>query len=427
MLRLLLPRYGSLATRGRRRPAAVTLLVTLAISLIALPASAQSSSDPRAERDKVRAERAELAVQVDALRADDAEVDAALAALDQNLRGKQAAFADADRAATEAELAAAEAREAEEQKQLEIEGLRDRIAEFAVDAYVDPPGDDLLDSFRADNAGDAVQKRTLLDLRSGNNTDLLDQLRAAERALGEARQLAEETSEQAIEQRAAAQAQLGEVEAARAQQAQFAAQVQQRLDARLGEAAALADTDQELSAEIGRREAELASRLARMAAAPGRHRWLVERWVASGGSPGGSTGGPPISVPGPIPLANVRGIVVAASIAGQTEAMLAAAAADGIILAGNGYRDVARQIELRRQNCGTSEYAIYQMPAEQCRPATARPGASKHERGLAIDFTEGGRTLTTSSAGYRWLSGNASRFGFGPLAGEPWHWSVGGG
>jgi peptidoglycan hydrolase CwlO-like protein len=404
----------------------VALSVTLSVSLIALPASAQGSSDPRAERDKVRAERAELAVQVDALRADDAEVDAALAALDQNLRGKQAAFTDADRAATEAEQAAAEARQAEEQKQLEIDGLRDRIAEFAVDAYVDPPGDDFLDSFRADNAGDAVQKRTLLDLRSGNNTDLLDQLRAAERALGEARQLAEETSEQAVEQRAAAQAQLGEVEAARAQQAQFATQVQQRLDARLGEAAALADTDQELSAEIGRREAELASRLARMAAAPVATGGSSSGGSSSGGSPGGSTG-PPISVPGPIPLANVRGIVVAASIAGQTEAMLSAAAADGITLAGNGYRDVARQIELRRQNCGTSEYAIYQMPAEQCRPATARPGASKHERGLAIDFTEGGRTLTTASAGYRWLSGNASRFGFGPLAGEPWHWSVGGG
>jgi peptidoglycan hydrolase CwlO-like protein len=431
VLRLLPSDCGRVAKfrRPTRPLVSVALAFSLLVALLTLsgplagPAGAQGSSDPRAERDKVRAQRAELAVQVDALKADNAEVDAALAALDQNLRGKQAAFADADRAATEAEAAAADARDAEARKQVEIDELRGRIAEFAVDAYVNPPGNDLLDSFRADNAGDAVQKRTLLDLRSGNNTDILDQLRAAERELREARELAEQAQEQAIERRAAAQSQLGEVEAARSQQAQFAVQVQQRLDARLGEAAALADTDKELSNQISRSEAELAARLARMATAQA----ASTPTSGGGGPPGGSIGGPPIAVPGPIALANVRGIVVAASIAGQTEAMLAAAAADGITLSGSGYRDINRQIELRRQNCGTSEYAIYQMPAEQCRPATARPGASKHERGLAIDFTEGGRTLTTRSAGYRWLVGNASRFGFGPLAGEPWHWSVGGG
>jgi peptidoglycan hydrolase CwlO-like protein len=429
VLRLLPSDCGPVAKscRPARPLVSVALAFSLLVALLTLSgplagsAGAQGSSDPRAERDKVRAQRADLAVQVDALKADNAEVDAALAALDQNLRGKQAAFADADRAATEAEAAAADARDAEARKQVEIDELRDRIAEFAVDAYINPPGNDFLDSFRADNAGDAVQKRTLLDLRSGNNTDILDQLRAAERELREARELAEDAQEQAIERRAAAQSQLGEVEAARSQQAQFAAQVQQRLDARLGEAAALADTDKELSNQISRSEAELATRLARMASAQ------AASTSGGGGPSGGATSRPPIAVPGPIALANVRGIIVAASIAGQTEAMLAAAAGDGITLAGNGYRDINRQIELRRQNCGTSEYAIYQMPAEQCRPATARPGASKHERGLAIDFTEGGRTLTTSSAGYRWLVGNASRFGFGPLAGEPWHWSVGGG
>lgn len=398
---------------ARRRPI-IGVLVAGLIALAAIPAAAQQTSkDPRAERDRIRSKRAEVATQVDALRAEDAEVDAALAALDENLRGKQAAFADADRAAGEAEREAAEAREAERQKEAEIERLREEIAGFAVAAYVNPPGEDLFDSFRAASAGEALQKRTLLDLRSGRDADLLDELRAARHELEELRERAERASEEARQRRAVAEQQLGEVQAARAQQAQFAAQVQQRLDARLGEAAALEETDRELSAEISRREAELAERLRRMSASP-----------AAGG---GSGGGPPIPVSGPIALANVRGIVVAASIAGQTEAMLAAAAADGIVLSGTGYRDISRQIELRRQHCGSSEYAIYQMPAEQCRPPTARPGASKHEQGLAIDFTEGGRTLSRSSAGFQWLAANAGRFGFVNLPSEPWHWSVGGG
>jgi peptidoglycan hydrolase CwlO-like protein len=408
-------RAGGRLDPGRRcrTRSLAALLVAALIALAAIPAAAQQTgTDPRAERDRIRARKAQVAAQVDALRADDAEVDAALAALDENLRGKQAAFADADRAATEAEREEAEARDAERQKEAEIARLREAIASFAVSAYVNPPGEDLFDTFRADSAGDALQKRTLLDLRSGRDADLLDELRAARHELEGIRERAERASEAARERRAAAERQLGDVRAARSQQAQFAAQVQRRLDERLSEAAALEASDRELSAEISRREAQLAERLRRISTPP---------------SGGGSGGGPPIPVSGPIALANVRGIVVAASIAEQTEALLAAAAADGIVLSGTGYRDISRQIELRRQHCGSSDYAIYQMPAEQCRPPTARPGASKHEQGLAIDFTEGGRTLTRGSAAFQWLAANAGRFGFVNLPSEPWHWSVGGG
>jgi LAS superfamily LD-carboxypeptidase LdcB len=123
----------------------------------------------------------------------------------------------------------------------------------------------------------------------------------------------------------------------------------------------------------------------------------------------------------------VRGITVHSSIAGQLDAMLGAAAASGINLAGSGYRDINRQIQLRRQNCGTSDYAIWQMPASQCRPPTAIPGQSMHERGLAIDFTWNGPAITSrSSPAFQWLASNASRYGFFNLPSEPWHWSTSG-
>src|SRR3546814_6414625 len=89
--------------------------------------------------------------------------------------------------------------------------------------------------------------------------------------------------------------------------------------------------------------------------------------------------------------------------------------------------DVCSSGLLRRQNCGTSNFAVYQMAPSQCSPPTARPGQSNHERGLAVDFTYGGSTIQSrSSPAFEWLRGNAARYGFYNLPSEPWHWSVNG-
>ena len=125
-------------------------------------------------------------------------------------------------------------------------------------------------------------------------------------------------------------------------------------------------------------------------------------------------------------IVTVRGIRVDGSIAGNLESMLAAAEAAGISMSGGGYRNPAGQIAVRRSNCGGSTYAIYQMPASSCSPPTARPGSSMHERGLAIDFTQGGRTLNRGSSAFAWLKANAASYGFRNLPSEPWHWSTNG-
>lgn len=112
------------------------------------------------------------------------------------------------------------------------------------------------------------------------------------------------------------------------------------------------------------------------------------------------------------------------SIAEATQAMFNAACADGITFGGWGWRSPQTQIDLRKSHCGTSHYAIYNMPSSECRPPTARPGNSMHERGKAIDFTYGGAQLTRGSRGYRWLAVNAKRYGYFNLPSEPWHWSL---
>jgi LAS superfamily LD-carboxypeptidase LdcB len=119
-------------------------------------------------------------------------------------------------------------------------------------------------------------------------------------------------------------------------------------------------------------------------------------------------------------------IKVAGSIAGNVQALLDLAAAQGVSLcASSGWRSPQKQIELRRAHCGTSYYAIYQMPSSMCSPPTARPGSSMHERGLAIDFScNGGGAIRRGNSCWNFLVANAAGFGLYNLPSEPWHWST---
>ena len=104
-------------------------------------------------------------------------------------------------------------------------------------------------------------------------------------------------------------------------------------------------------------------------------------------------------------------ITVDSSLAPNLSSLLGAASAAGLNMCGGGYRDPAQQIALRRAHCGSSDYAIYQAPSSACSPPTARPGTSMHEKGLAIDFTCGGGTISRGSACFGWLDGNAAGYG----------------
>ena len=88
------------------------------------------------------------------------------------------------------------------------------------------------------------------------------------------------------------------------------------------------------------------------------------------------------------------------------------------------WRSNQRQIELRKEHCGTSNYDIYEKPAGQCTPPTARPGYSSHQDGLAMDFYCKNQILSKTNCGgaFRWLDCNAARYGLINLPSEAWHW-----
>ncbi len=126
-------------------------------------------------------------------------------------------------------------------------------------------------------------------------------------------------------------------------------------------------------------------------------------------------------------ITTVRGFRVRKDIADVVAAMIDDAAAAGLNFGGGGYRSFESQIEIRKNNCGTSYYAIWEMPSRNCNPPSARPGRSMHERGLALDLTcDGALIRSRNNKCFQWLASNAEGYGFYNLPSEPWHWSVNG-
>jgi septal ring factor EnvC (AmiA/AmiB activator) len=427
-----------------RRPLRVLLVFVLAVAVAAAGAPAGAQSDAKAQRDEVQRKRAALAADIDVLRSTDAQVEAALRALEGNVAAHTADLRDAERRAATAQSALETATAQVASKQAEIAVLDQAAKDVVVAAYMQPTASaGILDALATSTIGEAELKQSLLEARSADQFDVLDQLERARDDLEAARAEAESAAVEAREQQAAVGSQLEEVQQATSQQEAVVAEVQDRLDHRLSEAQSLAELDRELAVQIEEEQRRLAAELQRQqqareqaeAAAEARAAAATRTASESRSSapaaprPAPSAPSPPRTVPitGSGSIVSVRGIRVHNSIASSLADLVGAADAAGISLAGGGYRDPAGQIAVRRNNCGTSNYAIYEMPASSCRPPTARPGTSMHERGLAIDFTHGGRIISSrSSAAFQWLNANASRYGFYNLPSEPWHWSVNG-
>ncbi|HEV2809607.1 MAG TPA: M15 family metallopeptidase, partial [Acidimicrobiales bacterium] len=285
----------------------------------------------------------------------------------------------------------------------------------AVEWFMRPVNDDPMVVLSAESLGDATRRSAFLDLWASHQDDVLKELRSRSEDMALRRQAAQRAAERADRQRVEIATRIDELERAVAQQQQFASALEQRLDAKLAEAASLAALDPELAQQIAAEQAGVAGQLqgARLEIASAPH-LPAALSLARGGN----------SI---FSIISVRGIRVHTQLAAQLEALLAAAETDGIQLSGAGYRDPSAQVALRRAHCGSSDIAVYDLPPSQCSPPTARPGASLHERGLAVDFTYNDELITSrSSPGFQWLAANAPRFGFYNLPSEPWHWSTSG-
>ena len=384
------------------------------------------ATDTRTKRSNVRSEQAKVAAKVNALESSQDQVMAALQAMEENVRGQQAVLSEARR---QAEVSAAEAAQAEKdaaQTTRDLDALRARVARYAVKAYVEPPGEELMRRFEAASAQEDATRNAFLNMQSRSDSDVIDQLRSTKARLEDELARAQAAKSAAETHAAEAEGALQSLSVAQSQQQAYASQVRQRLDETLSDAAFLSRMDAELGRQIAAEAAALARAVVGVPSSGSGSGSSNTTTPPSSGSGTTTTTPPSGNNPYPTPaLTTVNGITVASSVADRVRGLLNAASADGINLTGYGYRDFNAQIALRRQNCGTTQYAIWEMPPDACSPPTARPGYSYHERGLAIDFMANGRFINSrSNPGFIWLAANAGRFGFYNLPSEPWHWDT---
>jgi hypothetical protein len=298
-----------------------------------------------------------------------------------------------------------------------------------IDAYMNPPVESGLEALSAESMTDASIKQSILNEEATSDAALLDQFEVAQRQLESDRAAREDAAAAAADRQSDAEAALANLNSALSQQARFVLEVERRLDQRLSEAEALADLDPELAAQILAREAELASVVQQVQAEAQREyaQQMAEQAAQQAAQAAASGIQDP---PGGLATVSCPGggsITIAGDIRAPVQRLVDDAAADGVPICGNGYRDPQDQINLRRQHCGSSYYAIYQAPSSSCSPPTAKPGSSLHEQGLAIDFTcGGGGTVGYGDECYYWLQSNSEEYGLYNLPSEPWHYSVNG-
>ena len=375
----------------------------------------------------------------DVLTADRDRVLAEVATFDSRIRAAEAAAVEAQARVDAANASATAAQAKADEAARSADEASEQVRSYAVEAYVRPPAQDALSTMSIAETKDAAYATDVLEIVAERRRRVVDTMVAAKAVAEDDRAAADAAAREAQTQVDRAEEQVASLRSERAAQSRLASQLDDRLDQKLAEAAALKSVDAAAAKDLTTQEVALRS--SGPAASPPTSAPPISRPAPGTTTPPKAptttvkpatptSAPPPVSVPGMVTWSDVTkagGIWVNKSIAGQVSALVAAAKAAGINLAGGGYRDPAEQIALRRAHCGPSDYAIYQMPASQCTPPTAIPGRSMHERGLAIDFTSSGRLITSrSDPAFIWLAANAARYGLYNLPSEPWHWSTNG-
>ena len=414
----------------RRRWLAVAVLLLFGAAA-AGPAAAQTDeeivSDRKARRQELQADAAAANEGLDAATAEAEDLIDALNKAQAAVDAQQTALAEAERAVSDALaiLAEAEARIAE--LEAELVATQESLRQAVIDSYVSFQAPSGTFGVLGADPWENAREEALAGFAAGGRIDDIDDLRRLGEELERWRLLASDAADAAEAQRREVALILADLRSAADREAELSLAAEERVERRLYEVQTIRQIDAQYAAEIEAAERRIAEALARQRAEEEARRRAEEARRRAEEEASREEAEPWTPTGGDFTLEWVRGFEVNSEIADDVAGLVDALEAQGFDMGGWGYRSHQRQIELRRAHCGTSEWAIWHMPASQCRPPTARPGRSNHEKGLAIDFTESGRLIRSrSNPAFQALRNLAPQFGLKNLPSEPWHWSVDG-
>ena len=217
--------------------------------------------DLRGEREENRRDAAGVAAELDALSAEDAELVDALAAIDAHIALQEAKVESTLEAISAAEDQAEEARDRAAQIGAEIESVRFRLRERAVEAYIGPRNDSLNDLDTADLMT-ATLRRAFLDQVVGDEYELVDELRGKVARQQAAERTADELVAEVERDRVQLEERLVELAEARAEADELRVELQARVAEWVTIGADLEAADRAIAAEIRQLEAEAARQAA---------------------------------------------------------------------------------------------------------------------------------------------------------------------
>ncbi len=393
----------------------------------------------KAEQRRAEREAALAASEIDVFNANVEEVTKALDELQAFVTSHEVRVEAAEQAHRQATTAVENARDRTVQIEAEQGELEQQLTDLAVSSFTGEQSivsSDTTELALSDDPGESARFIHLLETQTGSLEDGLDRMRALEVESLQITETLRVAQGEAADTVAEVEARRAELQEALELQEQVVAAAQVRLEAQLSEAAVLEERGEALATQIADQQYAINARISETARRNGieipepvrlediafiefyDEETLPETEIDPETGEAGE-------VLLPVDLAPRFAIEVNVAIEEQVRLLFEEAFAQGIDLAGWGYRPIQRQVELRAAHCGGTEFDIWHKPAFQCAPPTARPGFSRHEQGRAIDFTFNGGSITShSNAGFQWLAANAPKYGFVNLASEPWHWSI---
>ena len=237
-------------------------MALLAAAGIGVAVAQDDVADLRGEREDNRRDAADVAAQLDALTAEDADLVEALVAIDAHIALQEAKVDATLEAIVEAEAQAQQARDRAAGISDEIESVRSRLLERAVEAFIGPRNDAITELDTADIMA-ATLRRSFLDQIVGDEYELVDQLRVKVSEQQAAEQVAADLVAEVERERAQLEDRLSELADARAGADDLRVEVQIRIAEWGTIGADLEAADREIATQIQQLEAEAARQAAR--------------------------------------------------------------------------------------------------------------------------------------------------------------------
>jgi murein DD-endopeptidase MepM/ murein hydrolase activator NlpD len=240
------------------RSRTLVALVAVALLVLVTPAAA-SSQDPRSQREAARSRKARLAAELNTINASERQLLAAARTLQRQVDAETAAVSAARHAAAAADAAVFQSQVALNRTKDSLSHLSHLVVERAVAAYMSPHRRDPSRIGETRDLAVAARRTALLDSVAQGDTDLIDQLHAAQEDYEIQLAAAKEAQDRARARKAETEARLASLTKARNAQAKIAAGVLARKRAVLGEIAAQSRAEAELTRIINQRGSALDS------------------------------------------------------------------------------------------------------------------------------------------------------------------------